>query len=292
MSNVPSDVAKLKSSAVLVRGTDCPAGLPESSNGSQREQEIFMFFKGFPSSHGRRNGPSKANAAIAGAALAVLAALTAGAGAAHANLIVNGNFSANASSYTAYPGYSQAPNPSAPTGWTTGDGGYSVSYSGVNGPDTGFFAASGSPFAPSSTTGVNDFNFMQGPGVYTSQTTTTAVGQSYTLTFDAAQRSGDPNSVLEVIVTNATNGNQIATSTPTINDTSFATFSLNFTAASGSTGIEFLNNSGTTGDNTVDVTNVSMAEAAVPEPASLGLLAIGGLGLLMVSRRRATRQST
>ncbi len=247
-----------------------------------------MFFKGFPSSHGRRNGPSKANAAIAGAALAVLAALTAGAGAAHANLIVNGNFSANASSYTVYPGYSRATNPSVPTGWTTGGGGYSVSYSGVNGPDTGFFATQGSPFAPSSTTGVNDFSFMQHPGVYISQTTTTAVGQSYTLTFDAAQRYFDSNSVLEVIVTNATNGNQIATSTPTINNTSFAPFSLNFTAASGSTGIEFLNNSVLTGSNdyTVDVSNVSMAEAAVPEPASLGLLAIGATPLVLVARKR------
>ncbi len=218
-------------------------------------------------------------AALAAAGLVMLAA-----GNVHANLITNGNFSANASSYSAFPGYSGNGNPAAPTSWTiSGDG------SGVNGPDTGFFAASGSPFAPSSTTGVNDFNFMQGPGVYTSQTTTTAVGQSYTLTFDAAQRSGDPNSVLEVIVTNATNGNQIATFTPTIDDTSFATFSLNFTAASGSTGIEFLNDgvlTSSNGDNTVDVSNVSMAEAAVPEPASLGLLAIGATPLVLVARKR------
>ena len=219
---------------------------------------------------------------LAASAVAGLAMLSTGN--VQANMILNGNFSANASSYTVFPGYSNGsnPNPSSPADWTVSGAG-----SGVNGPDAG--SAVGTPFAPASTTGVSDFNFLQGGGVYSSQTVTTTASQAYTLAFAAAQRNGDTNAVLEVILTDATNSQQITTLTPaTITDTGFNNFSLNFIAPSTSTTVEFLNNS-PAGDNTVDVSNVSLNP--VPEPATIGLLAISSLGLLLIGRRRTAGRS-
>jgi hypothetical protein len=197
------------------------------------------------------------------------------------SMITNGVFSTNAASYTTAPGYSSANgNPQAPTGWTAGGGN-----TGVNGPDTGFYGSGNyQPFAPTSTAGVTDFSFLQGKGAFIAQSAATATGQTYTLAFDAAQRNGNTTAVLEVILTNATNGSQIITFTPTITDTGFAPFFLNFTAASGSTNIEFLNNSATGIDDTVDVSNISLT--ATPEPAALVIFCTGGMGLLLVARKR------
>lgn len=202
---------------------------------------------------------------------------------ASSSIITNGVFSANAAAYTSSPGYSSASgNPAAPTGWTTSD-----SNAGVNGPDTGFFGSSGyQPFAPTSTAGVSDFSFLQGKGAFIAQRVATTSGQKYTLAFDAAARGGDPSAALEVILTNTADGTQVITLTPTITDTGFTPFFLSFTAISGSTNVEFLNNSPAGIDDTVDVSNVSLAAVPVPEPATLGLFALGGLGLLLASRKR------
>jgi hypothetical protein len=199
-----------------------------------------------------------------------------------ASTITNGVFSANAAAYGAPPGYSSVGgNPVNPTAWIT------YGNSGVNGPDTGFYGSdSYEPFAPSSPAGVGDFAFMQWRGAFIAQAVGTVAGQSYTLTFDAAARSGDSSAVLEVILTNATKGSQIVTLKPTITDTGFIPFFLNFTAASGSSNIEFLNNSPAGVDDTVDVSNVSLV--AVSDPATLGLLASGGLALLLAGRRPAS----
>ncbi len=201
---------------------------------------------------------------------------------ARSSMIANGVFSLNAAAYTASPGYSLGGNPGAPSGWISSGGN-----TGVNGPDTGFYGTSNyQPFAPKSTAGVSDFSFLQGKGAFISQTVATTTGQSYTLAFDAAQRSGDTTAVLEVILKNAINGSQIITYTPAITDAGFAPFFLNFTANAGSTNIEFLNNSPAAIDNTVDVSNVSLT--AVPEPNALSLLTIGGMALVLVGRRHKT----
>ena len=225
-------------------------------------------------------------AASAVAGLVMLSAANA-----QANIILNGDFSSNALSYTNFPGYSVAPNPSAPTDWLLS----TPSNQGVNGSDTGFYASpppnSGSPFAPANTNGVQDFAFLQGTGNI-SQTVATTAGQAYTLTYDGAARDGETADVLEVILTDATDSTPIVTQFPTISYQAFNLFTLNFTAPSASTEVQFLNGAPTSGPNageTVDVSNVTMS--AVPEPNTLWLVALGGLGLLLIGRTRAADHS-
>ena len=231
-------------------------------------------------------------AAVSALAAAVIASLTAGA--ASANLITNGNFSANASSYVTYPGYSpgggaSGSNPATPSGWNIA--GTPSPVVGVNGPDTSV----GTPFAPASTAGVRDFAFMQDTSIYSSvsisQTISTVAGQLYALSYVAAQRSNDPNATLEALVLDAANSNaQIASQAPSITTSAFLPFGLTFTAKSTSTTIEFLNNTNNGADNTVDVSNVAVD--AVPLPASMGLLGLGAAGLGMVLLKRRAHGST
>ncbi|NNM89039.1 MAG: PEP-CTERM sorting domain-containing protein [Phycisphaerae bacterium] len=241
-----------------------------------------MFTKFFPISH----GSSLVAAAVAAVAFAGLV------GTASANMIVNGDFSANASSYYGTPGFSTTPyqtQPYGPTGWTIGQ-----VQIGVNGPDTGFYSSDGEPFAPPTVTGVRDFGFIQeaswrGPNTI-SQTVATTAGSSYQLSYVGAAStytSGNGGGyvyVLEVIVTDTTKNAEIVTQNPAITTADFLPFTLDFTATSASTNIEFLNGSTVGSGLSVDVSNVSLV--ALPEPATLGLMAVGGLGLLILGKRR------
>ncbi len=202
-----------------------------------------------------------------------------------ANMITNGDFSANAAAYTVSPGTGRGGNPTAPTGWAFSSG----TYSGVNGPDTGFYGSAGyQPFAPTSTAGVRDFAFLQYGMMSITQTISTTAGEPYTLSYAAAGRVGGTSTTMEVILTDATSGAQITTQTPAITDAAFNNFALNFAATSGSTTLEFLNTSPSNASNdTADVSNVSLT--AVPEPATLGVFALGGMGLLLASRKRKAR---
>ena len=108
-------------------------------------------------------GFSLATAALVAAGLTMLAAATA-----QGNMVRNGDFSANASVYTSFPGNSLPPNPATATDWKISytANGKAGGQAGINGPDTGFYSNPGprnspEPFAPTSTAGVRDFLFMQ-----------------------------------------------------------------------------------------------------------------------------------
>ena len=168
----------------------------------------------------------------------------------------NGNFSANAKAYRTFPGYSAAPNPNAPTGWS--------GVNGVNGPDTGFYRTriNNMPFAPRQTErAVRDFAFVQGAGNSVSLVVKTRPGNIYILTYRAAARAGETSDVLKVIVADGGRGRKIVVQTPAISNSVFKLFKLRFVARSASTKLEFLNTSSPGSIGTVDVTNVKVAGA-------------------------------
>ncbi len=237
-------------------------------------------------------------------AAAVVAALGAMASTASANMILNGDFSVNASAYTGTPGYDGAGNPATPSDWVAVA---PATYGGVgvNGPDTTFsttFAPgiSNNILPPGSGAGSQDFAFLQSgtttpsSGVFSpasmSQSFNTVAGGQYTVTFDAAQRGTDINVVLQVQVLDP-NQNLLASATSgtggglTINANSWTSNVLNFTADGTSTTLAFADGPNSYPGEAVDFTNVSVA--AVPEPATLELMVIGvaPFGLLLLKRR-------
>ncbi len=266
--------------SVVTSAADC-CGRPQpirSAGSSRRSKMEQKQFKTFASglSHSR----------VWSLTAAALAGLVAIAGTASANEIINGNFSENAAAYTSYPGYSTSPNPSGPTGWNG-----HVTF-GVNGPDTGFYGPGYLPFGPSPDTTINggipDFAFAQGSGSSISQIVATIPGQSYVLNYYGAAPAGQQDN-MEVLLTDAIGGTTITSQTPSITDSKWTGFTMDFTAPSASTNVEFLNNDPSGSSNTVDVTDVAMTP--VPEPAAVGLFALGGLGMLLISRKRAAGRS-
>lgn len=243
-------------------------------------------------------------------AAAAVAALGAMASTASANMLTNGDFSVNAAAYTASFGYDGATgNPAAPSSWT---GVAPANYGGlgVNGPDTtvgNLFApgTSDNVLPPASSTGSQDFAFLEGGATSSgalspasfSQTFSTIAGAKYIVTFDAAQRGADSGqghediyAQMEVQITDPNNG-VLATATSnaggglTITDNSWTNNAFSFTADATSATLMFADAPNSAPGETVDFTNVAVAP--VPEPAALGLMAIGGgFGLLMLNRRR------
>lgn len=77
--------------------------------------------------------------------------------AASVNLIVNGDFSANAAQYVNSPGYSKSPSPAAPAYWNNGKN----LNAGINGPDT----TTGNPFSPGMQPACGILRFCKAPGL-------------------------------------------------------------------------------------------------------------------------------
>lgn len=218
-------------------------------------------------------------------------------GTASANLIVNGDFSANASAFTGWPGYinwnaadygwGTGINPTI-SGWThNGSGG-----TGVNGKDTlsNFPGPSLSPivaFGPSVQQATPDRNwaFLQGSGAAIFQSINVTPGVQYTLSFEAAGRAGNPANA-GVYVYNGTLGVDaagLAAGTGffsrSYSDINFVPDSITFSSNLPTATIVFQNSGG--GDS-VNFTNI----VAVPEPSTLAGLAIGVVALGLASRRK------
>ena len=230
--------------------------------------------------------------------------------AAAANLIVNGDFAANATRYMVYPGYSSKPNPTAPADWKRA----SNALVGINGSDTQLRPASGSPrvgsvggivngestqplmaFAPDRITGVRDFAFLQGSGASLSQTVATMPDKAYSLTYAAAARGSDVpanQDALRVLIANAVNGQTITSVSPPITPTAFKMFELAFTARSASTRIEFINANpaGALAGGTVDFSNVTLATPAMGKSSAPTAFEYSPIGLnaQQISRRAET----
>ena len=218
--------------------------------------------------------------------LAAPLALLVTAQAANANIIVNGDFSANASSYVVYPGNDSkksstagTTNPASPTGWAGG------SNDGVQGADVGFTPKT--PFAPSSLSGVTDYAFIHFQSAL-SQSFTVTPGATYTVSFEAALQSGNTPTTLTAYVLNGkttSETNPLASNSPTLSEASFSLVSFNFTAGTASTDtLDFVTS---VNNNAADITDVSVEPSAVPEPAAMGLFGVGAVGLLLARRRKA-----
>jgi len=206
---------------------------------------------------------------------------------ASANLIVNGDFSANASSFTGWPGYASwtsifdgQTNP-AISGWST-NGSFGM---GVNGILTSSTFGTPGPivaFGPSAQVAAPDRNwaFIQGAGGAILQVINVTPGVEYTVSFEAAGRAGDPAKGSAY----AYDGNLVSVLpggkyTQTYSDVNFVTDSFKFTPTLSTATIVFQHAGG--GDS-VNFTNI----VAVPEPSTLAGLAIGVVALGLASRRK------
>ncbi|MGC8560986.1 MAG: hypothetical protein ACP5O1_09945, partial [Phycisphaerae bacterium] len=183
---------------------------------------------------------SFSKAMVLAAPLAMLVA----AQAASANLILNGDFSANASSYVVPNGNNglsntakTETNPSTQSDWI------GTTNTGVNGADVGWTSGSKTPFGPSSVSGVTDFAWIHfQSSLYQSFTVTP--GTTYTVTYlDAAQAGNYSTTNLVATLTayvydGTTTGSKgtLLNSNSTIpSNLAFNTESFNFTAGTSTT---------------------------------------------------------
>ena len=168
------------------------------------------------------------------------------------NLILNGDFSANAALFTTWPGYT-APttpgNPASITSWINLNGGLV----GVNGAGTG----AGDPFGPT-TTGGRTYAFIEGGTNGLRQyLLTLPPNTTYQLDFDVATRAGNTANYKVEVVDNAqtyfTTGTVLGNTNPFVHFTQIFSTPGTF---NGIPAIKLWNL--TAGDNTIDFANVSL----------------------------------
>ncbi len=215
------------------------------------------------------------------------------AGSASANLIVNGDFSANASAFVGWSGYASWTSPPefgggtnpAISGWST-NGSFGI---GLNGKDTfGNFPTPSPivPFGPTDqqTTPTVTWAFLQGDGAAILQVINVTPGVEYTASFLAAGRPGNPAQGSAYVYDGTIGVDSPGLLPGGIFNKAYgvATFepdSFKFTPTLSTATIVFQNAG--SGD-AVNFTNVSV----VPEPSTLAGLAIGVVALGLAARRK------
>ena len=213
-------------------------------------------------------------------------------GTASANLITNGDFSANASAFAGWPGYASwtstfgggETNP-AISGWST-NGVFGI---GLNGKDTfSTFPTPGPivPFGPTDqlTTPTVNWAFIQGSGGAILQVINVTPNVEYTASFLAAGRPGNPG-----LGSAYAYDGTIGVNSPGLlpggiynkgyGTTTFEPDSFTFTPTLSTATVVFQNAGG--GD-AVNFTNITV----VPEPSTLAGLAMGVVGIGIARSRK------
>lgn len=234
--------------------------------------------------------------------LFTVAALSAGA--AHANLVTNGNFETvtNGTNKQLNPLTTTTTSRTSLTGWTSG-------LSASNGDAYNFVLANSLAATSTSikqiknyTTSANGGNVFSsdaqyGPGALSQTITGLAIGTTYLLTFEWAvgQQAGFNGQNLNNYWNVTFGGSSANTSTVTIADSAFSgwqTASMTFVATNASQLLSFLAKGGTSGAPPfLMLDGVSLDKANVPEPSTISLL-LAGAGLIgFTARRRRNRQA-
>ncbi|MEI6197703.1 MAG: hypothetical protein WCS42_25600 [Verrucomicrobiota bacterium] len=190
------------------------------------------------------------------------------------NLVQNSAFTANAGSFTNWPGYIGGSNPAGITNWP-GTVGVNL---GINGAAVGF---TGGPFGPTNS-GSYTYAFLQrvtGKTNGLKQNLKLLPGTTYQLSFDAAARVG--NSPFFQVQLGDTNQLYVSSGSVAANNAAFKHYNYTFTTPAtlaGSPAIQ-LNNLTTnvSTDYTVDFANVVLA-AVVPATFTWTNLASGNAG--------------
>ena len=211
--------------------------------------------------------------------------------------VLNYNFASqplteNSFTYTKSATYYPGTNPLA-TDWGKAGGGYYNGLQNVSDTQYAFSLDVNGLTSSIDNPGNGGATFYQDVGSLAPNTT-------YTLSVLTGSGGYGGNSTAEIALVNTAADSDTSTQVPTgttLNSTSytvlqsgFATETVTYTtgaSVSGDLSIEMALMGPTTGPSPqarVFFTNVSLT--SVPEPASLGLLAIGGLGLLLVGRKR------
>ena len=206
-----------------------------------------------------------------------------------ANVVLNSDFSANAASFTVFPGYlGGGSNPSTIPNWTFNSG--EAGNGGINGTLPGL----SNPFGPADKSAASTWGFLQITGNSFTQTLTLAASTTYDLSFLAANRSSNANALGRVLL--ADDSTTYFDSTVT----NWGTSQFQAVTDQFSTGASFdgnvvltLSNNSPAGDNTVNYSNLVIDAVAqpnpIPEPSSAAVLCLGGIVLLL--RRRLNVES-
>ena len=164
------------------------------------------------------------------------------------DLVTNGDFSADAAAFVSGNGYfSEGSNPASVQNWTT-------TGSGMNGTAT----TTSNAFAPA--TNVPSFLFMQGDKT-AAQAISTVNATDYLFSFDAAARNGNTAGVSVFADNTQAASVVIDGNLGWLPSNAFQRYAFGFTATTNGQTIQF--NSSGLGDHTTDITNVSVAAAAV-----------------------------